>query len=292
VLNVLEFPLVVGRLHPLVLHAPIVLVPAALVLEFLATRGRIPRRALFVVLALGAASAVATAATGWVLGQEDGYGGDRLERHEQLGIALAVLTTLALLLHGRDPRGPRLLLARLLVLAACGVLVPGAHLGATLTHGVDWLSPGPRRERPGVEPVEPTPPGDGTGTSGEVPADDGAPTDVYAQVVAPILASRCASCHGTAKKKGGLRLHEPAAILRGGYDGPALVAGDPAASLMLQRARLPLEDEDHMPPDGKPQPTEEELAAIESWIAAGADFGAALEATPDDPGDPGEPETE
>lgn len=273
----MEFPPILGRLHPLVLHAPIVLVPAVLVLEILVARGRVARRAVTPVLVLAALSAVVTAFTGWILGHEDGYGGDRFERHEQLGIALAVLTALTALVHGRDPRGGRLLAVRVLVLAACGVLVPGAHLGATLTHGVDWLSPPPAR--PGPAPVEaPAPativPGPGAPAAAPAEGDTSArPVDVYTEVIAPILSARCSSCHGATKKKGGLRLDSPAAILRGGYDGPALVAGDPDGSLMLQRARLPLEDEDHMPPDGKPQPTPEELAALTSWIESGAPFG-------------------
>lgn len=266
----MEFPPILGRLHPLVLHAPIVLVPAVLVLEVLVARGRVARRAVAPVLVLAALSAIATAGTGWVLGHEDGYGGDRLERHEQLGIALAVLTTLAALAHGREPHRARLLVARLLLLASCGVLVPGAHLGATLTHGVDWLSPPPRPERASEEAP--------TGTKGEPDPTRAPAVDVYAEAIAPILAARCTSCHGASKKKGGLRLDGPAAILRGGWDGPALVAGDPGGSLMLQRAGLPLEHEDHMPPDGKPQPTAEELATLADWIASGAPFGDALEA--------------
>jgi hypothetical protein len=34
--------------------------------------------------------------------------------------------------------------------------------------------------------------------------------------------------------------------------------------------QLPLEHEDHMPPEGKPQPDADEVALVEGWIAAGA----------------------
>src|SRR5207244_801674 len=37
---------------------------------------------------------------------------------------------------------------------------------------------------------------------------------------------------------------------------------------------LPLEDDDHMPPKGKPQLTEDEIKSIEMWIAGGADWGS------------------
>src|SRR6185503_19994159 len=46
----------------------------------------------------------------------------------------------------------------------------------------------------------------------------------------------------------------------------------PGQSLLLQRLRLPVDDEDHMPPAAKPQPTAEEMDALEAWIGAGAPF--------------------
>ena len=55
-------------------------------------------------------------------------------------------------------------------------------------------------------------------------------------------------------------------------NGAVLVPGKPDESPLLQRCLLPLDHDDHMPPDGKPQPTAEELAALRAWIAAGAPF--------------------
>ena len=60
------------------------------------------------------------------------------------------------------------------------------------------------------------------------------------------------------------------ALLRGGTNGPVLVAGKTFDSPMIQRLLLPLNDDDHMPPDGKPQPTLAEIAALEWWIERGA----------------------
>ena len=39
---------------------------------------------------------------------------------------------------------------------------------------------------------------------------------------------------------------------------------------MIYRLLLPLNDEDHMPPQGKPQPTLAEIAALQWWIDCGA----------------------
>src|SRR5436190_12338019 len=43
--------------------------------------------------------------------------------------------------------------------------------------------------------------------------------------VRPILAEACYRCHGPDKKRGGLRLDSPSAMLQGGDSGPALVPG-------------------------------------------------------------------
>lgn len=60
------------------------------------------------------------------------------------------------------------------------------------------------------------------------------------------------------------------ALLKGGKNGPALIAGKALDSPMIQRLLLPLNDDDHMPPDGKPQPTLAEIAALQWWIDHGA----------------------
>jgi hypothetical protein len=41
---------------------------------------------------------------------------------------------------------------------------------------------------------------------------------------------------------------------------------------MAKRLSLPREDDDHMPPKEKPQPTEQEIALIHWWIKSGASF--------------------
>jgi hypothetical protein len=88
----------------------------------------------------------------------------------------------------------------------------------------------------------------------------------------PILEAKCLSCHGQTKQKGGLALDTREGILKGGETGPALVLGKPAESELIRRLKLPLDDIDHMPPEGKPQPEADQIRALEAWIAAGAPF--------------------
>lgn len=290
-----------GRLHPLVLHLPIGLMLGALVLEVLATKGKVSRAALGLFLWLAALSAVVTAASGWVLSHEEGYGGETLEWHERLGIALALASVLAALLHEPSARSAlRLRLYRAALVAGCVLLFPAGHQGSVLTHGADWLD-GPRERAPGTGSSSsslssslPSPSEDEQAREKEpVPSPDvpAQQPSTYAEIIAPLFQSRCTTCHGPTKRKGGLRLDSRAAVLAGGEDGPVLVPGDPAASLLFQRASLPLEHEDHMPPEGKPQPTPEELAALEAWIAAGAPFGAESAEPPPAPA-PAAPEKE
>ncbi len=73
---------------------------------------------------------------------------------------------------------------------------------------------------------------------------------------------RCVFCHGPADAKADLDLSTYAGILRGGKDGPGLVAGDPDASLIIQRQS---EQRDHFG-----QVLDDELAALQAWILSGA----------------------
>ena len=261
-----------GRVHPLVLHLPIGFLFACLVLEILRASGRVSRGTANLFLWLAALTAIVSASSGWVLGHEDGYGGETLELHEIGGISVAVLTTLAAACALRAERSAVLAtLSRVFLGSAIVVLLPTGHLGSTLTHGRDWLAGPVHAPAPAETPL--TSPLEGETDAGPAHAEP----STYETAVAPIFAARCGACHGATKKKGGLRLTSAADVQAGGEDGPVVVPGDPAASAILVRTRLPLEHEDHMPPDGKPQPSAEELAVLEAWVRAGAPFVGRVE---------------
>lgn len=276
-----------GRLHPLVLHFPIGLVFAVFVLELVALRGRSMRAAQGPLLLLAMLGAIAAASSGWVLAHEDGYGGDALERHKRLGIAVAVATTMTAVLFRRAERSPlATALYRLALATAFALLIPAGHLGAGLTHGEDWLDGPRKRVKPApttlveTQTVTPENAGAASSAAGATLPEAVPPAplpETYATVIEPILAAYCTNCHGTGKHKGDLRMHTREGLLAGGESGAALVAGDPAASLLLTRAELPLEHEDHMPPEGKPQPSADELTALRVWIVAGAPFEGHVE---------------
>src|SRR5204862_5100456 len=83
--------------------------------------------------------------------------------------------------------------------------------------------------------------------------------------VRPILKAYCLDCHGAAESpKGKLDLRLKRFAERGGQSGPAIVAGKPGESYLLERLR-----EGEMPPGEKKVPPEQ-IAIIERWIAGGA----------------------
>src|SRR5688500_12969418 len=82
----------------------------------------------------------------------------------------------------------------------------------------------------------------------------------FTERVRPLLESRCISCHGADKVKGGLRMDSRDALIKGGDSGPALVPGKPSESLLLQ-AVLHSRKDLEMPP--KEKLTATEIAVLE-----------------------------
>ncbi len=249
---------VFGRLHPLLLHLPAGLLIALGLFEGVAVLRRGPPAPRLLVV-VAAAGAVITAASGWVLHEEPDYSGSTLTWHMRLGIATASGAAITALLHGLG----RVVAYRIALLTTLAVLVPAGHFGSTMTHGAGFVTEPLRDEEPEPAPVAPP---------AVEPAEPAAPVASYVEHVAPLFAARCTSCHGEKKKKSGLRLDAPEWILKGGRGGDALIAGSPEESELTIRLRLPMSDEDHMPPEHKAQPAEAEIALLETWIAAGAPF--------------------
>jgi hypothetical protein len=88
--------------------------------------------------------------------------------------------------------------------------------------------------------------------------------------VRPLFEAKCWRCHGAKTHKADLDLTTPAGVLKGGESGPAVVPGKPDESRLYVKLR-----DGAMPPSKKDRLSEEELAAVSRWIAAGADAGAA-----------------
>ncbi len=85
--------------------------------------------------------------------------------------------------------------------------------------------------------------------------------------IRPVLADACGRCHGPSKSSGGLRVDSREALLKGGDNGPAIIPGDPAKSLLLKALRHD-EGVSPMPPKTPRDPAR--VADFTAWVKAGA----------------------
>ena len=99
-------------------------------------------------------------------------------------------------------------------------------------------------------------------------AEDPASVAFFENRIRPVLVEHCYECHSQRAEDevgGGLWLDSAAGMNAGGDSGPALVAGDAQASILVSALRY---QSSEMPPEGKlPESTIEDF---ERWIAAGA----------------------
>ena len=94
--------------------------------------------------------------------------------------------------------------------------------------------------------------------------------EIYASQIKPLLRTKCVACHGALSQEADLRLDAAQLLRKGGSDGPVLVAGKAAESLLVLRVSAEDADE-RMPPEGEGEPlTAEQIALLTRWINQGA----------------------
>jgi cytochrome c553 len=106
-----------------------------------------------------------------------------------------------------------------------------------------------------------------------LPAQD---TAFFESKIRPVLATQCYQCHGPEKQFAGLRVDSIEALRQGGRRGPAVIPGKAAPSLIVQAIRH--QGGLQMPMGGKLK--DSEIAAIEQWIAQGAQWPATAAPAP------------
>lgn len=253
---------VAGRMHPLVLHFPIVLLVLAVLWEIGTSRSEDPmlRHIGDTLLLSTATTAVLAALMGLFLSKEGGYDEKTLFWHQWSGVLVSLMAWgwYAFRSFLRVKKGAAWLVSSLGILS----IVVAGHQGATLTHGENYL----------FAPVI---------TKTEEPLVLLEDALVFEHVVRPILKEKCMNCHNSSKSKGDLNMETEALLLKGGKNG---VLWDSSASdmgLLLRRVHLPMEEKEHMPPKGKPQLTEAEVNVLVSWIKNGASFNQKLRDLPE-----------
>jgi mono/diheme cytochrome c family protein len=98
-----------------------------------------------------------------------------------------------------------------------------------------------------------------------IAADDA--EKLFQDSVRPLFDRKCFQCHSSKAEelKGNLKLESVEDILKGGDQGPAVIAGDVKQSLLLRAIRYQ-EDDYQMPPSGRL--ADEEIALVEKWVKA------------------------
>jgi hypothetical protein len=230
----------VGRWHPLILHFPIVLL---LIAVFLGLTGKQIPRTLLIVAVL---TALVTAISGFFLGKEFDVKGDLLFWHQWLGGGVALISAIWYWLV--SIRMGSSIYSKILQVALVGLIIFTGHYGGMVTHGEDFLA----------LPVDKT--------QEKIPDNP----LIYQHVVGRIIDDNCVSCHNPNKRKGQLLMISLEEIMKGGEVGNTIIPFDPEASELIRRLHLPMEDEEHMPPEGKKPLDDNEIQILERWIALGA----------------------
>lgn len=250
----------IGRLHPVLVHLPIGILLAGLLMQWLSRKptyaALVP--AIPIVLLAGTFSALASCITGYLLSISDDYDKDLVSWHMWMGIGVALVS---LMLYAKEKNPAFAIDKRILSIGLLVLIMLTGHLGGSLTHGSDYLS----------KPILQIFDGDSSESTAIKPIANVQEAVAYTDVIEPILATKCYSCHNNNKQKGGLRLDQMSFILKGGKDGKVLVPGNADASELIKRALLPTDNDDHMPPKEKPQLTESQLALLHWWITNNAD---------------------
>ncbi|MCA9132182.1 MAG: PSD1 domain-containing protein [Planctomycetales bacterium] len=109
----------------------------------------------------------------------------------------------------------------------------------------------------------------GLGPTPALLADETRQTAYFEQHIRPVLVTQCVQCHGEKKQEGGLRLDSLSALQQGGDSGPAVLAGEPAESLLIEALKY---ESYEMPPAG--QLSKKTVAHFEQWIASGVHWPA------------------
>nr|MCE2705429.1 hypothetical protein [Terrimonas sp.] len=259
-------------MHPVLVHLPIGILLFGILLCFFPQNGKnalLP--SIRLAFLIGGIAALLAGGTGFLQYQWEGFAWEDVQLHLVGGVITAVgsFGVYALV------KNVEVLTTKIRVLALVLGLILGitGHWGGNLTHGEGYFTevlPADLQSLFGAE-FQPE-------LGPQLTEETWENAQLYAEVIQPILNKNCKSCHNPRNRKGELDLTSLAALRKGGEDGMVLTAGDAAHSALFARLLLPKEDEKHMPPAEKNQPSKEEIALIESWIKGGAKESGTLAA--------------
>ena len=236
-----------GRLHPLLVHLPIGILVLAFLMElyFRKKDSETENNIIIFTLAIAALSSVLSVASGWLLGENGGYDETLLFRHRWMAVGLAIGSVLLYFIK-KYPKTWSKNMYLPLFICVMALLGLTGHYGGSMTHGEDYLYKNEKAKKVVITDVD--------------------NALVFNDIIMPILDDKCVSCHNPNKVKGGLIMTSKEQLLLGGESGSLLVAKKGEDPRLIHHIKLPMEDDDHMPPKGKVQLTNQEIQLLEWWI--------------------------
>ena len=203
------------------------------------------------ILLAAALTAVLTALMGIFLSKEAGYDADSITAHKYLGSIISFL--LFIIYFSRNFLKQQQVLFKLSAACSALIIIWAGHLGGDITHGENFV----------LAPVTPS------HVKPQVGLND---AFIYADLVEPILQTKCMGCHNSSKAKGELVMDTKELLMKGGKNGKLWDTTKSDLGLLMRRIHLPEEEKEHMPPSGKPQLTDDEAAILYEWIREGSVF--------------------
>ena len=256
-----------GRLHPLVLHFPLVVLMLYVLWVIIVEKldsVRWHAELANILLLIGTLTAVVAAFSGFILSKEVGYEADALFWHKWLGIAISLSSIIWYSFQQYLP--PWKIQSKFAASGFLLLLFIAGHLGGNLTHGDDFL----------ISPIH--------SSASDAPKVAFDEAKVFQDLVKPVLNQKCISCHNDEKSKGNLQMQTQALLTKGGKNGVLWDTTKADLGLMIGRVHLPLDDKKHMPPRGKVQLTDEEIVLLAAWVKSGSRFDQLVSSlTPQNP---------
>ncbi|MGY6741186.1 MAG: c-type cytochrome domain-containing protein [Cecembia sp.] len=257
-----------GRFHPVLVHLPIGFLILGGILVFYAKKESkefLP--AIRISFFWGTIAALFSVVSGFLLYLREGYSFDTVSKHLILGV-LTTLFSFGFYLYMKkrvdfiDSKVRGMSVGLMILLMLTG------HFGGELTHGSDYFTevlPEKFQEFLGISNASEV-------AMIRLDEEHWGEAIFYQDVIHPILSQNCNSCHNEKNRKGELVLSSPEWMVKGGKNGLVLDPKELINSTLLARILLPLDDKKHMPPKDKRQPSKQEIALIQKWIASGASF--------------------
>ncbi|NNC70292.1 MAG: hypothetical protein HKN90_05650, partial [Flavobacteriaceae bacterium] len=243
-----------GRFHPVLLHIPI---GVLLVTFFIDIKGRLQKNysenTIRSMLGFAAFFSVITSLLGYFLSLEGGYEQTILDYHFYLGLITTILIISLYYLSKKIDYHQSKVFLSVFIFSILSLIITG-HFGSVLTHGENFLTEYTKPEKKSIT----------------ITVVDS--LRLYNDVIVKILDQKCYQCHNSNKMKGGLSLNSKKGILQGGESGEVIYIGNAHKSIMYQQFLLPITDEKHMPPEGKPQLSKDEIWMLKYWIDTNLDF--------------------